>query len=128
MSALHAEAVVTWLYAAGFGGSTVPVALYLRGRVMLPAFFGLFEMYGGPWSSRYGRSAFTLLLLAFYFVAALAAGAAWLVWNASKPGAVLTLTLLPVEGVFWFGFDLPIPKAIGLVRIVLLAPGWSSLT
>ena len=39
----------------------------------------------------------------------------------------LTLVLLPVEAWFWFGFDLPIPKAIGVVRIVLLAIGWSAL-
>ncbi len=42
-------------------------------------------------------------------------------------GAVLTLGLLPVEAWFWFGFDLPIPKAIGVARIVLLAIGWSAL-
>ena len=42
-------------------------------------------------------------------------------------GAILTLVLLPVEAWFWFGFDLPIPKAIGVVRIVLLAIGWSAL-
>ena len=128
VTALHAEAIVTWLYAAGFGGSTIPVALFLDRRGKLPTFFGLFEMFGGPWWSRYGRARFTQLLLAFFFVAGLAAYAAWLVWDSSKAGAVLTLTLLPVEGVFWFGFDLPIPKVLGVVRIALLALGWSSLT
>ena len=128
MHALRWEAVLTWLYAAGFGGSTIPVALYLRRRGALPTFFGLFEMYGGPWSSRHDRSVFVRLLLAFLLVAGLAAWAAWLVWNASTFGAVLTLILLPAEVVFWFGFDLPIPKVIGLMRMALLALGWSSLT
>jgi hypothetical protein len=127
VTALHAEAIVTWLYAVGFGGSTIPVAVHLHRRGSLPTFFGLFEMYGGPWSSRYGPTLFTWLLCAFCLVAGLAAGAASLVWNASKLGAVATLLLLPVEGMFWFGFDLPIPKAIGLARVVLLALGWTSL-
>jgi hypothetical protein len=80
------------------------------------------------WSSRYDRAAFVRLLLGFFLVAGLAAWAAWLVWNASMFGAVLTFVLLPAEGVFWFGFDLPIPKVIGLMRMAALALGWSSLT
>jgi len=57
-------------------------------RKGLPTFFGLFDMYGGPWSSRFGQRAFVCLLI---------------------------------------GFDLPIPKVIGPVRIVFLARGWRSL-
>jgi len=128
VKALQAEALMTWLYAAGFGGSTIPVAIYLARRGRLPTFFGLFEMYGGPWWSRYGRRTFTWFLLAFFFVAGLAAFAACLVWTASKLGAVVTLIVLPVEATFWFGFDLPIPKALGLLRVVLLTLGWSSLS
>ena len=47
MTALRIEAVLTWVYAAGFGGSTIPVAVYLRRRGRLPRFLDLFEMYGG---------------------------------------------------------------------------------
>lgn len=64
---------------------------------------------------------------AFLVVTLAAAWAAWLVWNASRAGGVRTLVLLPVEAAFWFGFDLPIPKAIGLLRAVLLVLGWTSL-
>ena len=127
MSALHIEAVLAWLYAAGFGGSAIPVALYLRRRGRLPTFFDLFEMFGGPWSSRFGNSAFVWLLMAFFVVTLLVAWAAWLVWKASKLGGVLTLGLLPVEALFWLGFDLPIPKVIGVARVVLLTLGWTSL-
>jgi hypothetical protein len=88
MTALRVEAVLTWAYAAGFGGSTIPVAVYLRRHGRLPTFFGLFDMDGGPWSSRFGQRAFVCLLI---------------------------------------GFDLPIPKVIGPVRIVFLARGWRSL-
>jgi hypothetical protein len=76
MTALRIEAVLTWLYAAGFGGSTVPVAVYLRRRGRLPTYFGLFEMYGGPWSSRFGQHAFAWLLMAFLAVTFSAAWAA----------------------------------------------------
>jgi hypothetical protein len=49
--AARAAAIVTWIYAAGFGLSTVPVSIYLLKRGSLPSFLGLFDMYGGPWSS-----------------------------------------------------------------------------
>jgi hypothetical protein len=42
--AARAAAAVTWVYAAGFGGSTVPVSIYLLKRGSLPSFFGLFDM------------------------------------------------------------------------------------
>lgn len=128
MTALRIEAVLTWAYAAGFGGSTIPVAIYLRRYARLPTFFGFFEMFGGPWYARFARRAFAWLLTGFLFVTLLAAWAAWLVWDASRLGGVLTAVLLPVEAAFWFGFDLPIPKVIGLVRLSLLILGWRSLT
>lgn len=127
VTALRAEAVLAWVYVVGFGASTIPVALYLRRHGTLPTFFGLFEAYGGPWSSRHGRRRFTWLLVWFLVVTLAVAWAAWLVWNASWTGAILTLVLLPVEAWFWFGFDLPIPKMIGVARVVLLIAGWSSL-
>jgi hypothetical protein len=67
------------------------------------------------------------LLMAFFVVTLLVAWAAWLVWNESKLGGVLTLGLLPVEASFWIGFDLPIPKVIGVARVVFLTLGWTSL-
>jgi hypothetical protein len=127
MAALRIEAILTWIYAAGFGGCTIPVAVYLRRHGRLPRFFDLFEMYGGRWSARFGQDAFVLLLLAFLAVTLAASWAAWLVWNASTAGGVLMLAVLPVEAVFWFGFNLPIPKAVGVARVVLLALGWTSL-
>ena len=105
----HTFAILTWLYAAGFGISAVPVAAYLLRRGTLPEFFGLFPMYGGPWSSRLGEGPFAILLIAFLIVTLVASWAAWLVWNGSKAGAVLSLVLFPVEAIFWLGFALPIP-------------------
>jgi hypothetical protein len=35
--------------------------------------------------------------------------------------------LLPVEAVFWYGFALPFPWLIGVLRAVLVALAWKSL-
>ena len=128
MNNARIAAVVTWIYAAGFGLSTIPVAVYLLQRAKLPTFFDLFEMYGGPWSATMRHVTFVVLLMAFLVVNAVAAWAAWLLWSGSKSGAVLNLALLPVEGVFWFGFALPLPWLLGVARVVLIVLAWRSLT
>ena len=51
MNSARAAAIVTWVYAAGFGLAAVPVSIYLSQNGRLPTFLGLFEMYGGPWSA-----------------------------------------------------------------------------
>ena len=127
MGYAHVYAVLTWIYAAGFGITAAPVAVYLLRRGTLPEFFGLFPMYGGPWSSRVGDRTFDVLLIAFMVVTLVAAWAAWLVWNGSEAGAVLSLVLLPVEAVFWIGFALPIAWAFGIARVALLVLAWTSL-
>ena len=128
MTNLRATAIVMWAYAAGFGLSTIPVALYVQQRGRLPSFFGLFDMYGGPWSARLSDDEFVLRLIAFLVVMLVVGWAAWLVWNGSKAGAVLSLALLPIEAVFWLGFALPIPWLLGAARVVLLLVGWKSLS
>lgn len=90
----HTFAILAWLYAAAFGITAAPVAVYLLRRGTLPTFFGLFEMYGGPWSSRLSDGLFAMALVAFLLTALLASWAAWLVWGGSKAGAVLS----PVPG------------------------------
>ena len=127
MGYAHVYAVLTWIYAAGFGIAAVPVAVYLLRRGTLPVFFDLFPMYGGPWSSRLGDGIFAVLLIAFLLVTLVAAWAGWLVWNGSKAGAVLSLVLLPVEAIFWFGFALPIAWVFGIARAGLLVLAWKSL-
>jgi hypothetical protein len=125
---LRGAAILMWAYAAGFGLSTIPVAIFLQQRGRLPSFFGLFDMYGGPWSTRLLDDAFVLRLIAFLVVMLVVAWAAWLVWNGSKAGAVLSLALLPIEAIFWLGFALPIPWLLGAARIVLVLLGWKALS
>jgi hypothetical protein len=127
MTALRIEAILTWIYAAGFGGCTIPVAVYLRRHGKAAALLRPLRDVRRPLVRAIRQEAFVLLLLAFLAGTQAASRAAWLVWNASTAGGVLTLAVLPVEAVFWFGFNLPIPKAVGVARVVLLALGWTSL-
>ena len=120
----RAAAILTWVYAAGFGVPAVPVAIYLNERGTLPEFMGLFPMYGGPWSSRFPDDTVVLLLIAFLLVALIVALSARLVWKGSRAGLILNLSLLPVEAVFWIGFALPIPWVVGVARVGLVASAW----
>ena len=120
-------AILTWLCAAGIGVTAVPVAVSLLRRGTLPEFFGLFPMYGGPWSSRLRDGAFAMLLIVFLFLTMVASWAAWLVWDGSEAGAILCLVLFPLEAIFWLGFALPIAWIIGIARAVLLVLAWTSL-
>ena len=128
MTTLRAAAIVTWVYAAGFGLSAIPVAAYLRQRGRLPTFFDMFETYGGPWSARVSNGTFELLLIGFLVLMLIVAWFAWLVWNGSRTGAILALATIPIEAVFWFGFALPIPWLLGAARVALLLLGWKALS
>ena len=127
MSSAQIAAVLTWVYAAGFGIPVAYVAPHLVRHGTLPTFMGMFPMYGGPWSSRVGTPALVALLISFAVLTLAAAWAGWLVWQGSRTGAVLSLALLPIEAVFWIGFALPIPWVFGVARVALLAAAWKSL-
>jgi hypothetical protein len=127
MKSAPAAAGLTWIYAAAFGIPAIPVAIHLSQRGTLPEFMDLFQMYGGPWSSRFSDKTLVVLLIVFLVVTLVAAWSAWLVWKGTKAGAGLNLALLPIEAVFWLGFALPIPWLIGAARAVLVAVAWKSL-
>jgi hypothetical protein len=122
------DAVVTWVYAAGFGLPAIPIAIYHLNTGGLPTFFGMFAMYGDRWSDRFTPGVFAALLVAFLLVLIVTSFAAWLVWRGLRVGAVMSLALLPVEIVFWIGFDLPVPWFVGIARVVLLLLAWNSLS
>lgn len=127
MNNARIAAVLTWVYAAGFGLPAIPVATFLLRHRRLPVFAGLFETYGGPWYPRLQPRTFTVLLMAFLVLTLVAAWTAWLVWSGSKAGAVLALVLLPIEAVFWVGFALPLPWLIGMARVVFIVLAWKAL-
>ncbi len=121
-------AILTWTYAAGFGGAAIPVAAYLSQNGTLPRFLDVFTMYGeGSLSERLSDTGLTVAMLAFFMVTLAASWAAWLLWTGSKFGAVFALLLLPVEVWFWIGFALPLPWLFGVLRLLLIAMAWTSL-
>lgn len=127
VTALRASAALMWLVAAGFGIPAPFVAsFYLRERTP-PIFMGLFPMYGGGPLDRSSPEIFAVLLGLFTALCAFEAYAGWLLWNSEPVGAWITLLLLPIEVVFWVGFAVPVPPVIGIVRLGLLAAGWSAL-
>jgi hypothetical protein len=128
MNYARIDAVVTWVYAAGFGLPAIPIAIYHLNTERLPTFFGLFPMYGGRWSDSFTPGVFAALLVGFLLILIVTSFAAWLVWQGLRVGAVVSLALLPVEIVFWIGFDLPVPWFFGIARVVLLLLAWNSLS
>ncbi|GAA3229147.1 hypothetical protein GCM10017691_20950 [Pseudonocardia petroleophila] len=123
----RAFAVVTWVYVAGFGSASVPVAASLLESGQLPSFFGVFRMLAGPWSVGASPSTLLMLTAGFFVLTLTAAWAAWLVRHGSRAGAVLAFVLLPVEALFWYGLSLPIPWLLGVARLLLLVAAWRTV-
>lgn len=123
---LKVAAILLWFTALGFGIFCVPaISSLLRGRG-IPYVMG-FPAYGeGPFE-RVGIPTTVPLIAAFLLVCILEGLAGWLLWNQVKAGAILSLVLLPVGGVFWWGFALPIPPVFALVRTILILLNWQSL-
>ncbi len=120
-------AIVCWAYAAGFGLPAIPVGAYLLREGHLPWFAGMFPMYGGPWSDRMTPTEFAGTTFAFTAVAVVVAGGAYRLWGGHRDGAVLVLVTLPVEAVFWYGYALPIPPLLAVLRVALIGAAWSRL-
>jgi hypothetical protein len=127
MTTARAAAVVTWVYAAGFGLPAPFVVAYLVREGQLPTFLGLFEMYGGPWSARTEQRTLITLLTAFLVVSVITTWSGWLLWRGRRSGAALNLALLPLEAIFWLGFALPLPWVFGAARLGLSVASWTSL-
>jgi len=94
MRSARSAAVLTWVYAAGFGLPAIPVSIYLLQRGRLPTFWGLFEMYGGPRSAQLLDQSLVLRLNALLLVTVVAAWSGWLIWKGLRTGAMLNLGLL----------------------------------
>jgi hypothetical protein len=120
-------AIVCWAYAAGFGLPAVPVAAYQLREGHLPWFGGMFPMYGGPWSDRMTPTEFAGTTVVFTAVTLVVAGGAYRLWRGHRDGAVLVLVTLPVEAVFWYGYALPIPPLLAVLRVALIGAAWPRL-
>ena len=123
---LRAAAILLWFTAVGFGVFCLPaISNLLKGRE-IPYVMG-FPAYGkGPFE-RIGIPTTVPFLAAFLLDCILEGVAGWLLWGGHKSGAVLTLVLLPASAIFWWGFSLPIPPIIALIRTLLIVMSWQSL-
>ena len=121
MKPVPAGGVVTLVSATSFGVPAIPVAGFLLRSRRLPNFFGMFDLYAGPWSARLPDRRVATLLVGFSVVEALVGWTGLRLWrHPSRRVAAVTLGLLPVEAVFWTGFALPLPWLAGVARLVLV--------
>jgi hypothetical protein len=123
---LRVAAILHGIIAVGFGVFCLPAIRNLLSGRDIPIVMG-FPAYGrGPFE-RVGIPTTVPLLAAFLLVCILEAVAGFLLWRAYTSGAVLALVLLPVGGVFWWGFALPIPPIFALVWTMLILLSWQAL-
>jgi hypothetical protein len=120
-------AALCWVYAAGFGLPALPIATYALQARALPWLGDLFPMYGGPWWDAMDPEAFAATLVVYAGVTVAVAWSGWLLWRGRRSGAVLALAAIPFEAVFWYGYALPIPPALALLRVGLIAAAWPRL-
>jgi hypothetical protein len=126
LNLLRIAAFLHWLVAVGFGVFCIPAIQNLRAGKSIPIVMG-FPAYGrGPFE-RVGIPTTIPLLIAFLLVCILEFVAGVLLWGGYKSGAILALVLLPLGGVFWWGFALPIPPIFALIWSVLILLGWQAL-
>jgi hypothetical protein len=123
---LRVAAILHWLIAVGFGVFCVPAIRNLLSGRDIPIVMG-FPAYGrGPFE-RIGIPTTVPLLVAFLVVCILEAVAGFFLWRGSMAGAVLALVLLPLGGIFWWGFALPIPPIVAFVWTILILLNWQFL-
>jgi hypothetical protein len=123
---IRSAAVLQWFVAFGFGVFCIPAIRNLLTGRDIPIVMG-FPAYGrGPFE-RIGLPTTVPLLAAFLLVCILEAVAGFLLWGGYKSGAVLSLVLLPLGGIFWWGFALPIPPILAIVWTVLILLSWPGL-
>src|SRR5688572_24089325 len=123
---LRWAAMFHWIIAVGVGAVCFPAIRNLLIGRDIPIVMG-FPAYGrGPFE-RVGIATTVPLLAAFLIVCILEAVAGFLLWGGYMSGAVLSLVLLPVGGIFWWGFALPFPPIFALIWTFLILLGWQTL-
>lgn len=123
---LRVASFLLWFSAVGFGVPCLMAVRSLSAGQGIPLVMG-FPAYGGGPFERYGLPTTIPLVLGFLIICILEAAAGWLLWGGHQAGAHLALVLLIPGGVYWWGFDLPIPPILAVVRTILLVVSWSSL-
>lgn len=123
---IRLAAILHGFIALGLGIFCFPAIRNLLIGRDIPTVMGLPAYGRGPFE-RVGIPTTVPLLTAFLFVCILEAVAGVLLWGGYKSGAVLSLVLLPVGAVFWWGFALPIPPIFALIWTILILMNWQVL-
>lgn len=123
---LKAAAILLWIGAFGLGIPCIMAIRNLSAGKPIPYVFGFPAYGGGPFEAVGVRT--TIPLLAGFLLVCIADGVAgWLVWRGQRSGAILaTVTLVP-GAIYWWGFALPIPPIMALVRTALLVASWKTM-
>lgn len=119
-------AFLTWFDAIGLAiPGLIGIRSLLAGRGV-PLVLG-YPSYGGGAFERAGIATSVPLLVLFLLVLMAELPAGWLLWQGERSGAVLALLLIVPGAIFWWGFDLPFPPILAVLRVVAIALAWTSL-
>ncbi len=123
--ALRVAAILQLFIAVGIGVFCIPAIRSMAMGRDIPIVMG-FPAYGrGPFEG-VGIPTTVPLLVAFLVVCVLEGVAGVLLWDGQKSGAILSLVLLPVGAIFWWGFALPIPPIFAVIWTILILLNWQS--
>lgn len=122
--AFRIGAVILAFVSLGFGIPGVIGALHYSRTGTVWQFMG-FPTYGPGAFERWGVPLSTGLLLGFVGVCALGFVAAVLLWfpAAALVGAIVGLAAIILQGVFWFGFQLPFGPPLGVAAGIAIVAG-----
>ena len=123
---IRAASILQWFIGIGLGVFCIPAIRNLLAGRDIPLIMG-FPAYGRGPLEHAGFPTTVPLLVAFLVVCALQVVAGVLLWSGHKSGGVLTLLMLPIGAVFWWGFALPIPPMFALVWTLLVMLNWQVL-
>jgi hypothetical protein len=126
MIALRIAAFLHWFIAVGFGVFCFPAIRNLLNGRPIPYVMG-FPAYGGGPFERIGLPTTVPLLIGFLVVCILEAVAGFLLWGGYRSGGILALILLPLAGLFWWGFGLPVGPIFAAIWTVLILLNWPVL-
>lgn len=105
----------SWFLGVGFGVPSLYGIWYFARTGQVASFLG-FPTYGDGPFDRAGISTSLPLLISFLVVCTAEIGVGWLLWHQRSAAAMVSVTLLPIELLFWFGFDLPYGPPLGFLR------------
>jgi hypothetical protein len=121
-------ALLLWVVALGWAAPAPWLMWWVVVRGRLPVLPLIGEPNGGPFYVSQTHGVFVALLGVSLVLGIAQAWAGWLLWNGERSGALLQFALLPVEAALWYGFALPIPPILAVLRVVLVVMAWPRLT